>query len=227
MNQWVRSCKNQSHASLFSNLFGSPFQPKLLLILGLVLQVQGFNGHLMYSQSGWNRNIICPGFLPIVLFLDFNIEDPVSSENHSSFITQLHIRTCYWIEKYSDQCWNCGCSAIHIGAFDKDLWLWDWPTYMGRDIITLKNIRTTVEIVAGLFKLGPLTSPCQAHMVFNLPPPARKSFKNQHRSNQTYPHSCILVISPFTIHSKFQEFQRSSLTLRESQRNQLKPIKSH
>ena len=62
MNQWVRSCKNQSHASLFSNLFGSPFQPKLLLILGLVLQVQGFNGHLMYSQSGWNRNIICPGF---------------------------------------------------------------------------------------------------------------------------------------------------------------------
>ena len=59
MNQWVRSCKNQRHASLFSNLFGSPFQPKLL---GLVLQVQGFNGHLMYSQSGWNRNIICPGF---------------------------------------------------------------------------------------------------------------------------------------------------------------------
>ena len=32
------------------------------------------------------------------------------------------------------------------------------------------------------------------------PPPARKSFKNQHRSNQTYPHSCILIISPFTIH---------------------------
>ena len=113
----------------------------------------------------------CSQFLPIVLFLDFSIEDPVSSENHSSFITQLHIRTCYWIEKYSDQCWNCGCSAIHIGAFDKDLWLWDWPTYMGRDIITLKNIRTTVEIVAGLFKLGPLTSPCQAHMVFNIPCP--------------------------------------------------------